>query len=177
MVNLLLDISVWLPYNMAMKMKNKDDNISHAVLDLAEEYIAQERKTRFYGTDTPIHYSEIHTLMFVVRYPGIHVLGLAERLEITKASASEIVQKIEKKGLIEKRVGEDKKSKLAIFPTEKGIAAHENHMKYHDAFNRMVEGQLMQSSPSDKEAILVFLKGISACLREHDILEEAQRGK
>jgi DNA-binding MarR family transcriptional regulator len=169
MTNFALDKLVWLPYNMFMMNIKKPKTISLALLDVAEEYNTQERKTRYYGTDVPIFYAEIHTLMMIVEQPGIHVVGLAEKLEVNKASASELVIKLEKKGLVEKRIGEDKRSKLAIFPTEKGLLAHKNHMHYHEMLDKLVQRQTKDLSPEVRSEILDFLLGVSGGLRKLDI--------
>lgn len=159
-------------------MKNiNDKSISHAVLNLAEEYHAQERKTRYYGTDVPIYYAEIHALMVIAQQPGIHVVGLAQRLEVNKASASELVIKLEKKGLVEKCVGEDKRSKLAIYPTEKGVTAHQNHLKYHETFDQLIESQLVGLLPETQAVLLGFLRGITKRLQEFNIVEQAKKDK
>lgn len=59
-------------------------SLAYAVLNLAEEYLRQEKETRYYGTDVPIFYSEIHVLMEIVNRPGIHIKGLAEKSILTK---------------------------------------------------------------------------------------------
>jgi DNA-binding MarR family transcriptional regulator len=146
---------------MDMRYRKDGKSLAYAVLNLAEEYLRQEKETRYYGTDVPIFYSEIHVLMEIVNHPGIHVDGLAEELNVTKASASEIVKKLEKKGLVEKRIDERKLSKLAIYATDKGELAHENHMKYHDVFDEMIEKHASCGTESEVAFLLKFLHNVA----------------
>jgi DNA-binding MarR family transcriptional regulator len=141
---------------------SKDDkSLAYAVLSLAEEYLRQEKETRCYGTDVPIFYSEIHVLMEIVDHPGIHINGLAEELDVTKASASEIVKKLEKKGLVEKRIDEQKLSKLAVYATDKGELANENHMKYHERFEQMIDKHALSGTEGEVAFLLKFLHNVA----------------
>ncbi|MTI60073.1 MAG: winged helix-turn-helix transcriptional regulator [Firmicutes bacterium] len=144
-----------------MRYQKDDKSLAYAVLNLAEEYLHQEKEVRYYGTNVPIFYSEIHVLMEIVNHPGIHITGLAEELDVTKASASEIVKKLEKKGLVEKRIDEQKLSKLAIYATDKGKLAHKNHMKYHDMFDEMIEKHASNGTESEVAFLLKFLHNVT----------------
>lgn len=162
----MIDKKVRQPYYIYMRYRKDDKSVAYAVLNLAEEYLRQEKETRYYGTDVPIFYSEIHVLMEIVNHPRIHVDGLAEELDVTKASASEIVKKLEKKGLIEKRIDERKLSKLAIYATDKGKLAHENHMKYHDVFDEMIEKHTSNATASEVAFLLKFLHNVAKDLNQ-----------
>ncbi len=156
----MIDKNVRQPYNIHMIYRKDNKSLAYAVLNLAENYLRQEKETRYYGTDVPIFYSEIHVLMEIVDHPGIHINGLAEELDVTKASASEMVKKLEKKGLVEKRIDERKLSKLAVYATDKGKLAHENHVKYHDRFEQMIEKHVSSGTAAEVAFLLKFLHNV-----------------
>lgn len=137
------------------KNRNK---ISYIYLDSVIKYNEKEKQIRYFGTDTPIYNSEIHVISAIARNLGIHIAGLAEILKITKGSVSEIVKKLEKKGLVEKRIDSSNASRLSLYLTEKGEKAHKNHMKFHKEFNDYIENILLNYSDTEKEAIRDFLK-------------------
>ncbi len=41
-----------------MIYRKDNKSFAYAALNLAEEYLRQEKETRYYGTDVPIFYSE-----------------------------------------------------------------------------------------------------------------------
>ncbi|MCG8501468.1 MAG: MarR family winged helix-turn-helix transcriptional regulator [Firmicutes bacterium] len=157
----MIDKKVRQPYNICMRYGKDDKSLAYAVLNLTHEYLRQEKEARCYGTDVSIFYSEIHVLMQIVDHPGIHINGLAEELNVTKASASEIVKKLERKGLVEKKVDEQKLSKLAVYVTDKGKLAHENHMKYHDRFEQMIEKHVSSGTEGEIAFLLKFLHNVA----------------
>ena len=57
-------------------------------------------KTRNYGTDQPLFNAEIHMIKSIKENEGIHVTGLADMLGVTKGAVSQIIQKLERKGMI-----------------------------------------------------------------------------
>ena len=159
-----------------MIYRKDNKSIAYAVLNLAEEYLRQEKETRYYGTDVPIFYSEIHMLMEIVNHPGIHINGLAEELDVTKASASEIVKKLDRKGLVEKKIDEFKLSKLAIYATNKGKIADKNHMQYHKFFEQTIGKYASVGTKSEVEFLLKFLRNVAKDI-EHVNEVTVQKGK
>lgn len=151
---MVLTTAVWLPYTPIMMEENDLRNkISYYLLELVSRYIEVDKKTRYYGTDVPIHYSEIHMLEAIKNNEDIHVSGLASFLGVTKGSISEITRKLEKKRLIRKETDSQNRSKLLLRLTPKGEIACENHKKYHQKFNDIVTG-ILKDQPDDR---IVFL--------------------
>lgn len=149
-------------------MKSVKNKIAYDSIKLALTYVELDKKTRYYGTDVPIFYSEIHMIMLIAENPGIHVGGLADLLRITKGSVSEIVRKLEKKGLVKKEADEDNLSRYLLSLTEKGERAHLNHMRYHAVINDMVEEQLQNATVQDVQFLAQFLSGMMDKLKNFD---------
>lgn len=143
------------------KIINTKHQIAYNSLQLALALVDLDQKTRYYGTDVPIFYSEIHIIMAIAEHPGIHVGGLAEILGVTKGAVSEILKKLEKKDLIIKEIDNLNLSRYSLNLTEKGKKAHKNHMYYHSVLNNMVKAELQNASTPELEFLSTFLSSLS----------------
>lgn len=142
------------------KVINTKNKIAYDSLHLALALVDLDKKTRYYGTDVPIFYSEIHVIMEIARHPGIHAGGLAEILGVTKGAVSEILKKLERKALVVKEIDELNLSRYSLDLTEKGRKAHSNHMYYHSILNSMVENELQDASEQELDFLSGFLTSL-----------------
>lgn len=83
-----------------------------------------------YGTGEEYTSVEVHTLKDITDNPGITVTELARDYGKTKGAVSQILKKIESKGLIYRQVDEDNDNRFHLFPTEKGIQLDDAHRQY-----------------------------------------------
>ncbi|QIB67803.1 MarR family transcriptional regulator [Aminipila butyrica] len=142
------------------KLINNKHQIANNSLHLAFALIELDKKSRCFGTDVPIYYSEIHVIMAIAEHPGIHVGGLADILGVTKGAVSEILKKLEKKALVIKEIDELNLSRYSLSLTEKGKTAHNSHLEYHSILNRMVEEELQNASEHDLAFLSDFLSSM-----------------
>lgn len=141
---------------------SKTRHVSVVLLDLKTRYAEIEKVVRNFGTNVSIHKAEIYVVSAIASSPGIHVRGLAELLEITSASASEIVQKLEKKGLVYKKTDVNNLSRFLLYLTKKGEFAHEEHMRYHQILYAMIEDELTNASEEQLDFLVTFLSGLAS---------------
>lgn len=139
---------------------NKKNKIADNALHLALAFVDLDKKTRYYGTDVPIFYSEIHVIMVIAENPGIHAGGLADILGVTKGAVSEILKKLERKALVIKEIDNLNLSRYSLNLTEKGKKAHSSHMYYHSVLNGMVEDELQDASEHELEFLSIFLSSL-----------------
>lgn len=144
-----------------MVHNNELDPVAHGLLHFVMSYLELDKQTRYYGTDVPIYNSEIHLISAIADNPGIHIRGLAEKFGITSTSVSEMVSKLKKKGLVEKRTDKDNLSRIKLSLTEKGMLAHTEHRRYHDELNRMVEEELANVSKEQIAFLSNFLESMT----------------
>ena len=169
----VLDIIVWLPYISRMYDKDykktavelriqqsilddhddpdiqrlRKNHICFALLSLVNQFYKLERQCRNFGTDVEIHLAEIQMIMTIHNAQGIHVNGLAEKLGITKGSVSEMLRKLERKGLVRKEKDPLKMTRLNIYLTDKGLLAHQNHICFHQKLDNLVLEAAAEHSP------------------------------
>lgn len=139
---------------------NGTESVSYSLLRLIMRYIELDKQIHSFGTDTPIYHAEIHLISTIANNPNIHVKGLAERLGITSASASEMISKLKKKGLVQKSTDSDNLSRLKLSLTTKGQLAHEEHLRYHDELNRIITEELQGATEEQFAFLHDFFDGV-----------------
>lgn len=140
--------------------------ISHGLLHLVMCYTEMEKKTRYYETDVPIYNSEIHLIGAIAQNPEIHIRGLAEKFGITSASVSEMISKMQKKGLVEKHVDKENHSRIQITLTDKGKLADRVHRRYHEELDQMVRDELRDASEEKIAFLNAFLENMTRRMEE-----------
>lgn len=102
-----------------------------------------ERHPHTFGEAGPLTPSEIHTVDAIGPENDILIGELAERLKITKGAASQMVSRLEKKGIIRRSPHPDDSRAVLIRLTEKGkhaYAMHETmHEHFYDELRRLLE--------------------------------------
>ena len=124
------------------------------------KYRTIDKAVRNFGTDVPIYNAEIHMVSMIAENPGVHIRGLAEEMDISSASVSEIVRELETKKLFYKETDAKNLSRLALFVTEKGEIAHKEHLRYHDIIENMITQQLDGAKPDELVFLSDFLSGL-----------------
>ena len=105
------------------------EEIINKLLEIIYISIDFENKIRNYGTDVKIASSEIYLLKMISDMKNAYITALAKEMNISKAAVSQTAGRLERKGLVVKTVASDNKSKYILHLTEKGLYAHEEHMK------------------------------------------------
>jgi len=142
-----------------MNNKNKT-KISYTLLRVMNKLFEVDKKTRSYGTDKQLYEAEIHMIKSIKENEGIHVTGLAEILGVTKGAVSQILIKLDKKGMLIKDKDINNQSRLVLKLTPKGELAYIHHEKLHQEFDDLVNGILRDASEEKKLFLKNFLKAL-----------------
>ncbi len=140
-----------------MIIGHQKDTISYILLRVVYKMMELDKTVRKYGTDSNIHVAEIHMIKQIKELGGAYMMEIAENLGVTRGAVSQLIAKLEKKGLIRKF--DDPENKLRRVPvlTEKGKTAFEYHEMYHRRFNDRVGAVLDPEKPAETEIIRKFL--------------------
>lgn len=125
-----------------------------------------ERMVSMNATNTPIDYGngefynskEVHTLSYIVDHPGISASEIAHDWNRTKGAVSQIVKKLEEKGLIfrQKKHGNDKT--VCLYVTEKGMELDRVHRAYdarhYKAYLEMLENHFTEEEIETAFAVM-----------------------
>lgn len=147
-------------------MKPKKDRPSLKLIRLAMEFGTIEKRIRTYGVGVAIHEAEIHMIKAVKEAEGIHVTGLAERFGVTKGAVSQLLAKLEKKGLVSKEPDSANLSRLRLKLTPRGEQAYARHEELHALFDSTVENQLGRHPESFTTDLCRFLDSMNAALAD-----------
>jgi DNA-binding MarR family transcriptional regulator len=97
-------------------LANDAFQLMNTLTAINEKYNLMERNPRVYGKGLKVYPSQIRALVTIGHKPRINVTELARLLEVSKASVSELVTKLEKIGLVRKTrdIGNNKEILLDI---------------------------------------------------------------
>lgn len=142
---------------MLIKDGENKNRISYTLLRVVWKLFEVDKKTRNYGTDEQLFEAEIHMIKSIKENEGVHVTGLAELLEVTKGAVSQIVMRLEKKGMVIKDKDDNNQSRLVLRLTPKGETAYVNHEKLHQEFDDLVSAILNEASRENIAFLTDFL--------------------
>ena len=107
---------------------DKQQQVITLLLNLIYDAIEIEQKVHNYGTDVELSSSEIYLIKIINDHSGIHVTGAAEKTGVSKAAVSQMLMRLERKGLVTKTISNENISKYVLKLTNKGKKAHKEHM-------------------------------------------------
>lgn len=154
-----------------MKFQNRT-KLSYTFLRIVTKISELDRKTRYYGTDQPLYEAEIHMIKSIKENEGIHVTGLADMLGVTKGAVSQIIMKLEHKGMIIKDTDPRNLSRLVLRLTSKGETAYLHHEKLHQKFDELFNGTLENATEENKAFLKSFLNSLD---EQIDIFEKEEQ--
>ena len=96
-----------------------------------EKYVQISKQPVDFGTGEDLYPSEIHTLAVVCSHGSLGVTDLARATGVTKGAVSQLLSRLEDKGLVSRTQDPDNRSRIIIAPTDKGMAAQAGHMAFH----------------------------------------------
>ena len=102
------------------------------VFDISDKLNELNRVPQHFGVDELVTRAEIHLVASIARNEGRSVTELAQEKGVTKGAISQLLAKLESKGLIEKKVDPANTSRLLIGLTPKGHVANETHDQVHE---------------------------------------------
>ena len=140
-----------------MVEKGDFQELREAFIRIVAKYRILEKRPQDYGIGEVLHPSEIHAIEMIGKNPGINVTGLARSLGVTKGAASQLIKKIENKGLVSKYKDPKDDKTVLLGLTKLGKKAFDGHEIFH-AKHDAVMMQLVSELPHDK---VTFLREIS----------------
>ncbi len=156
-----------------MKFKNRT-RISYIFLRVVTKLTEISRRTRYYGTDQPLHEAEIHMIKSIKENEGIHVTGLADMLGVTKGAVSQILMKLERKDMIVKNTDPSNLSRLVLKLSPKGETAYLHHEELHKEFDSLFNAALKNVSDENKAFLKSFLNLLDEKIDTYERVEHPE---
>lgn len=131
------------------------------------KYNLLNKKTRDYCTGVDFPPSEINTLVMIKKYKENNITELGRLLGVSKSAASQIIFKLEKKGVIKKYKDADNSKNIIIGLTDLGNVA----VKTYEEYRMNLFGSLIQSlndmTAEQVETVKGFLNQVENLMDEH----------
>ena len=148
-----------------------------SILDMIETVEQMRRKSVYDAGRIKVMNNEMTMLKAIGDNTGMHVIGLARILGITKGAVSQTLSKLEKKVLIEKLPDPSNASRLIIKLTASGEEIYEKHERFHEELNALVESILNEASEENRRFLNDFLTRVNDKIgQEYNILGEYLEG-
>lgn len=135
---------------------------------LLVEKISNTAKThKSFGTDVDIYRSEIHVIQIIGDRERVHISEISRLIGITKATVSQIVKRLENKGLVRKVVDGANNTRQLASLTDKGMTAYEAHVDYHLRKHKEMEEFLASLDDQGRDVVMRFLHEAYEMIEDH----------
>jgi DNA-binding MarR family transcriptional regulator len=126
---------------------------------IINKYNAGEKKPINYGTGNMLFRSEVHTIEAIGEHQNINVTELALCLGVTKGAISQMIDKLTKKGLVNKTMVAPNVKDVALCLTEEGMSVYQRHQEHHSEMYREIS-RLLTDCSVDQLSFLANVQGI-----------------
>lgn len=118
---------------MEEKAKKSYNNVEAVdILHQVSNFYISTKVPHDYGTGEAYTSVEVHTLKHIADHNGITVTEISRDYGKTKGAVSQILKKVEGKGLIYRKVDPENENRLHLYLTEKGKELDEAHRRYDE---------------------------------------------
>lgn len=141
--------------------------LNFAFLQAAYAYMEYEKETHLLKTrdGETLHFAEVHMVSEIKENEGIHITGLADKLSVTIGAVSQILMKLERKGLVTKEKDIRNQSRFLLKLTPEGEEIHLNHLRFHEEFDNVLR-ELVGEEGEERIALLKnFLSALETKIR------------
>lgn len=134
---------------------------------LVEKVSHTVRLPKSFDTGVDIYRSEIHIIQLVGDRTVLYVSEISKLIGVTKGTISQIVKRLETKGLVRKDVDLTNNTRQQVRLTAKGQVAYEAHCRYHKQKHGEMES-FLQTLDAEKLGVLEdFLTHAHAMIEDH----------
>ncbi len=139
-----------------MKKNNKISTVNE-LFELIYLMLDFEKQIRNYGTDVQLSSSEIYLVKCISENANCNVTMLAELIGVSKAAISQMIKKLEKKGVITIGYDRENRSRYQINLTDKGIAANTVHLNLKQEMFESIYNLLDDYNDNEVERVRQFV--------------------
>lgn len=145
--------------------------MAETVRDLLEHWehvvnrlVFLEKRFVFQWGALRLHPSELHVLLAIRREPEANATALAARLGVTKGAVSQVLKRLDGKGVIVKRVDTSQKNEVTASFTPLGQEALAAFLSQRAATQQRFKDYLAALSDTEQETIRRFVDRFAAFL-------------
>jgi len=131
--------------------------ISQMLLNVISGFYEKDAKVNYFDTDTLLYHSEIHMVQFIKENEDFHLSAIARKMGVTRGAVSQLIMRLEKKGIVNKEMDHHNNRKLLLRLTPKGETAYASHKRNHDSYNDVTIALLENADQSNLDFLKEFL--------------------
>ena len=162
----MFDIIVRLPYNITMSNASLSAfQILDTLMSINAKLNLIDKHPRVYR-DIKIFPSQIRAIVIIRHSPGINITNLAGSLNISKASASEMVTRLVETGLVTKTKDADNTKEVALNITEKCQPLCRDINAEHSRMFKDLKSSLREFYETDSDIVVRVLQKIDFYLEK-----------
>ncbi|WP_196772857.1 MarR family winged helix-turn-helix transcriptional regulator [Pseudodesulfovibrio alkaliphilus] len=143
------------------------NSIIEKYLLLVEKISNTTKAHKSFGTDVDIYRSEIHIIQLIGDRGEVFISEIARLIGVTKGTVSQIVSRLEAKGLAEKSVDKSNNTRQLVQLTPKGKTAYRAHVDYHLRKHREMECYLASLTEEQSLVLEKFLTTAHEMIEDH----------
>lgn len=159
-----------------MDRQKISQEIVERFIRLANKYRQLEKIPVEYGTDQMLYHSERHMLDQIGDHPEMNMSEFARVMGVTRGAVSQVVQKLESKGVVKRRRSIDNQKEVFLELTATGRQVYRKHQQINKASIQPLVEELNKYS-DDKVYFLLdmfkwfdgFLDAAREEMRQHTI--------
>jgi DNA-binding MarR family transcriptional regulator len=144
-------------------VNEKLNEINRLLVEVYDDVNRIEEFSIKQGAFSDISITEIHTIEAVGLYGSKTMSEIASQLEITMGTLTIAIDKLIKKGYVERRRSDTDRRIVNVCLTKRGKLAYRIHEKFH---MDMVKAIMSDFSHEEEEVLLVALKKLNQHLKE-----------
>lgn len=144
----------------------KAETVIHVFEKTMNKYIATEKKPLDYGVGCLLYRAEVHTIDAIGRHAQINITDLSDDLGVTKSAVSQMIDKLTKKGMVNKRVLSKSDTEVALDLTEKGKQVYAGHIAYHREFYHAIDQALTTVPQKEIDVFCEIMKKLDFLLSD-----------
>ncbi len=147
--------------------EDKKKSVIEKYITLTEKISKNSNEPRNFETDVEIYRSEIHIINVIGYNDDIHISEIARKFGVTKGAISKTIKKLERKGLVEKRIDKTNNTRTLVKLTDKGMKAYYAHERYHNEYDRDMFSYLESLTDHELEILYTFLDKANEMAEKH----------
>jgi Transcriptional regulators len=151
-----------------MSESDQSEQLSRLLFQTLLYFERIHKEIRKFGTDTELHGAELNMISAIEENEGIHIIGLANVLGITRSAASQTLKRLSRKGIIEKRVDPENLSRRIIALSPKGKTVYRTHRALHKEFEICVRDCLKDTPETAAATISTFIRDLHTKVAERE---------
>jgi DNA-binding MarR family transcriptional regulator len=138
----------------------------NTLIAINDKYNQIEKCPHVCAEGLKVYPSQIRSIVMIGHNPGINITELAQRLEITKPSASELITRLVENGLVLKTRDDENSKEVILNITEKCRIILDDVDRRHEQMFQDFKSILGELGETNYELVIRFLKRVEYYLDE-----------